>query len=366
MTSATRNEKLVVPRRQAQTLVQEGYDVSFCVSDNGKFETIDGIHYVPIGYSKSSYLKRMFSLSRLMYKAALSVDADIYQFGAPDLLGIGVKLKKKGKKVIFNMLEGYPYNFYNKTKLPRWCAGLCVFFMSSFMKKRIKKLDVVFAVSQDIMDYLNNWGVKNAVLLGNYPEVNKDYCLTKDEYLKRDNRVIYYGHFPESSYQENVIKAINDIPNVKYLLAGKFWDVDYQKQLETVEGWEKVEFIDGFKRNQLPEILSRCTISNTARDLSIEKSSNGSMGIIKIFESMEAALPVIFVDVPVYRQLVNEYHCGVLVNVLNVDSIKKAIQYLVSHKEEAYKMGQNGRRAVIEKYSWDQVSKVYLSIINTK
>ena len=79
---------------------------------------------------------------------------------------------------------------------------------------------------------------------------------------------------------------------------------------------------------------------------------------------MESALPVILVDVPVYRKLVEEYKCGVLVDVNSVESIKEAIQYLVSHKEEAYEMGQNGRRAVIEKYSWDQVSKIYLSYVN--
>ena len=160
-----------------------------------------------------------------------------------------------------------------------------------------------------------------------------------------------------------MICAINKIPGVKYLLAGKFWSNNYKNRLALTDGWEKVEFIDGFDRNQLPSILSRCTISNTARDLSGEKSSNGSLGIIKIFESMEAALPVILVDVPVYRQLVDEYHCGLLVDIHNVDSIKDAIQFLVSHKEEAYEMGQNGRKAVLEKYSWDQISKVYLSHI---
>ena len=59
MTSATRNEKLVVPRRQAQTLVQEGYEVFFCISDNGPLETIDGITFVPSGYSSGGPFNKM-------------------------------------------------------------------------------------------------------------------------------------------------------------------------------------------------------------------------------------------------------------------------------------------------------------------
>lgn len=363
LTSASRNYQFVILKRQAHTLMDNGFDVFFCVSDDGKSEVVNGIHYLPNGYSGGGYIKRLLTLARLMYKTAATVDADVYQIESPDLLRVGLKLKRKGKKVIFNLMEGYPFNFYKKTKLPHWIARMFVSVMSIHMKRALRNFDVVFAVSQDIMDYLGNWGLENAVLLGNFPEINKNYHLNKEDYLNRDDRVIYYGHIPETSYQENVICAINKIPGVKYLLAGKFWSNNYKNRLALTDGWEKVEFIDGFDRNQLPSILSRCTISNTARDLSGEKSSNGSLGIIKIFESMEAALPVILVDVPVYRQLVDEYHCGLLVDIHNVDSIKDAIQFLVSHKEEAYEMGQNGRKAVLEKYSWDQISKVYLSHI---
>ena len=364
VTSATRNEKLVVPRRQAQTLVQEGYDVYFCVSDNGLIETIDDITYYPSGYSGGGYFKKIGALSLLMRKAVFSIDADIYQIESPSFLNIGEKLKKRGKKVLFSCLEGYPYNYYSKTKLPKLITHFYVSYLAQRMKTALKKYDAVFTVSEDIIEYMKGWGLNNIVLLGNFPEVNKNYQLSEEEYLNRENRVIYYGHIPSSSRQNNVIQAISEIKDVKYLLAGKFWSKEYQMQLQSLEGWQNVEFIDGFERSRLPEILSRCTISNTARDLSRTKSSNGSLGILKIFESMEAALPVILVDLPVYRKLVEEYNCGVLVDVNNVESIKEAIQYLVSHKEEAYKMGQNGRRAVIEKYSWDQVSKTYLSYVN--
>ncbi len=354
----------MVPRRQAQTLIHEGYNVYFCVSDNGPVETIDGINYIPIGYSGGGYIKKIGILSALMRKAAFSIDADIYQIESPVFINIGKRLKKRGKRVLFSCLEEYPYNYYNKTILPKPIIRIYVSYLANRMKTALKKYDAVFAVSEDIAEYLRGWEIKNVILLGNFPEVNKSYELTKEEYLNRENRVIYYGHIPATSRQNNVIQAISEMNDVKYLLAGKFWSKEYQVQLESLDGWENVEFIDGFERSELPKILSRCTISNTARDLSKSKSSNGSLGILKIFESMEAALPVILVDVPVYRKLVEEYKCGVLVDVNSVESIKEAIQYLVSHKEEAYEMGQNGRRAVIEKYSWDQVSKIYLSYVN--
>ena len=366
MTCASRNEQLIVPRRQAKTLIENGFDVYFCVSDNGPVETIEGINYIPVGYSGGGYLKRVVHLSKLMYKAAKQINADCYQTESPDFLRLLVKLKRQGKKCFYSLLESHPFTFYNKTKLPRWISNIVVSIMSVTMKKSLKKIDATFAVSDDIIEYLRAWGIKDAVLLGNFPVVDKKFRLTKEDYLKREDRVIYYGHIPNNSRQQNVIKAMNDLPNVKYMLAGKFWSTEYLNRMRVLDGWKNVEFIDGFERNQLSEILSRCTISNTARDISFSKCSNGSLGILKIFESMEAALPILCQDVPVYRKLIEDYHCGVLVDVNNVDSIKEGVQYLVSHKEEAYEMGQNGRKAVIEKYSWNQVSKVYLSYINSK
>jgi glycosyltransferase involved in cell wall biosynthesis len=82
-----------------------------------------------------------------------------------------------------------------------------------------------------------------------------------------------------------------------------------------------------------------------------------------MFESMEAGLPLICPDVPVYREIWNNYKFGMLVDPTNVKQIEEAIRYLVEHKEEAYQMGQAGRRAVIERYSWDVVGKEYAEII---
>ena len=67
---------------------------------------------------------------------------------------------------------------------------------------------------------------------------------------------------------------------------------------------------------------------------------------------------------PEYRKIWEEYKFGMLVDPKNPDQIAEAINYLAQHKEEAYKMGQEGRRAVIEKYNCDMVSKEYVEIIN--
>ena len=367
MTCATMNSNMVVQIRHARAMAQAGYIVYFIVSDDSKPKVDDGIHYIPAGisFSSTSYFKRFFLLSRRIEKIAMQIDADIYQTETPDFLSVCLKLKRKGKKVFFNMLEGHPYTLYNKLRLPKQLSGLIVKMMAARMRKQLMQVDYVFAVSDDIMDYLTDWGIEKKILLGNYPEVNKDFALTREEYLAREPRAIYYGHIPEESRQEFVFDALSNIPEIHYLLAGKFWNKNYEDSLSNHPYWTKVEFINGFERKELPQILSRCTISNVARDLSKTKSENGSMGILKIFESMEAALPLILPNLPVYREMIAKYHCGVLVDINDPLSIEKGFRTLIADKEKAYIMGQNGRRAVLEEYSWDIVSKLYLKIITS-
>ena len=79
---------------------------------------------------------------------------------------------------------------------------------------------------------------------------------------------------------------------------------------------------------------------------------------------MEAAIPVILAKVPLYEAMVEKYHCGICCDPHNVTEIRDAVNYLLTHKREAYEMGQNGRRAVIEEFSWDIIKLEYLRIIN--
>ena len=286
------------------------------------------------------------------------------------MLLICLLLKRKGKKVVFEMREDHPYSLYWKSNAPKWLLKPVVWLMSKWMGFVMRRLDVVTTLTYEEEAYLKSWGIssKKIHLWGNFPEVRKDYSLPLNDYMNRENRVLYFGLIYSYSKQEVFLKALHGLPDVKYRVAGRFMDNEldtYRKQIINMPEWKDVEFIEGFKHEELDGFIRSSTISNVLRDFSaypMEKS--GSFGIIKIFESMEAALPIICSDMPIYRDIMKEYKCGILVDPLNEQQIHEAVQYLVTHKEEAWRMGQEGRRAVIEKYSWDALSVVFLRIVN--
>lgn len=364
-TSVGRDNYEVIVYRRAKTLREADYNVTFLVNDSKGEEVIEDTKVVSTGVKAGSYLHRIFVAPFKTFQKLKEIDADYYQTYSVDLLFVCVLLKLKRKKVIFDLREDHPYTYYLKSKKPKWINHCIVSLMAVWMKFCLRKVDATIVPSEGIEKYCSKWGVRNIHIIGNFPVVNKDYSLSYEDYISRENCVIYYGSIYTISRQEVFMDALSKIQNVHYFLAGKFEYKYYQEQITKHPYWRNVEFVDGFQIHELPSFFKRSTISNVLRDFSKTSSPDGSMGIIKLFESMEAGLPIICSNVPVYQKLMSEYPCGILVDVNDSDQIEKAVRYLIEHKEEAYQMGQTGRKAVIEKYSWDALSSEYINIIES-
>lgn len=368
--SMPRKEREVIMYRQGHSLIDDGFEVYNVVCDTKPAEKIQGISVVPTEYRAKNIWQRLFVSPRKLYKTLLAVDADVYHTVHVDQLMTCLKLKRKGKKVIFEMQEDHPYSLLWKSHAPKWLLKPVVWLMAKWMAFVLRRVDAVTALSYETEAYLKSWGIgpEKVHLWGNFPEVRKDYSLSLEDYLQRENRMLYFGIIYSYSKQEIILQALKELPDVKYLVAGVFLghELDtYKPMILNMQEWKNVEFIEGFKHDELIGFINRSTISNVVRDFSVySRNKSGSFGIIKVFESMEAALPIICSDMPIYRDIMKEYKCGILVDPLNKDQIRDAIEYLVTHKEEAWRMGQEGRRAVIEKYSWDALSVKYLEIVN--
>lgn len=354
-----RNDSLMV-RRHGPSLVKAGYDVYMVLCDNEPDEQKDGIHFVSTGYKPKNRIGRLFTQKRILERA-FAIDADYYQVSDPELLPIVKPLKRKGKKVLFNLREYYPEMILHKEYIPKPLRVILSKYYGNMMKKYLPLYDRVICVTDNMSQLLSEqWKLKNTLVVSNFPWVNKSFNLSFEDYCKRGDVLCYEGTIYIQSRQENVFMALEKLPQVKYILAGKFDEnYDYIKKLPY---WPKVEFIDGFTFEELPQILSRASISNVFRDFF---GKDGSFGVLKIFDSMESALPVLLADTPLYRKLEETYHCGICVNPNDASQIENAIRYLIENKEEAYRMGQNGRAAVLEKFCWEKESEKYIKEIES-
>ena len=276
---------------------------------------------------------------------------------------LGLWLKRKGYKVVFNLREYYPEYYalrFNNTFLHKTAK----FVLEKYFRYAMKRYDGLFNCMPEMTDYIRKvMPCKYFEDVANYPIVHKDFSLTYDEYCKRENIITYFGTIYDISCQEEFLDAIEPIEDVKYLLAGVMSD-GLKARLMAKPAWKKVTFKNRFTREELPGIINCSVMSNVMKDFNQTETPQGSYSIVKTFESMEAAIPVILAKVPLYEAMIKKYNCGVCCDPHNPIEIREAIQYLLDHKKEAYEMGQNGRRAVLEEFSWDSQAKAYMKVIN--
>jgi glycosyltransferase involved in cell wall biosynthesis len=68
---------------------------------------------------------------------------------------------------------------------------------------------------------------------------------------------------------------------------------------------------------------------------------------------MSAGIPVIASNFPLWKEIVEDSQCGLCIDPLNIEEISEAILWMSKNPEEAKKLGQNGREAILKKYSWE-------------
>lgn len=87
---------------------------------------------------------------------------------------------------------------------------------------------------------------------------------------------------------------------------------------------------------------------------------------LKLYEGMAAGVPVIVSDLPGLAEVVRAHGCGVIVPAGDAQALGLAVAAIAAAPTEARRMGERGRAAAVERYSWDaragQTEEVLLSV----
>jgi len=347
--------------KQCQSLAEAGYAVSLIVP-KAKCEKKDRVKIIGISSPKRGRLFRMTVTVWKVFQAALKENAHAYHFHDPELIPVGLLLRILGKKVIYDVHEDYPLDIQSRYWLPLWMRIPVSCLLKQFENFSARFFNYIVSATPAIAERFELINT-NTVIVHNFSKFDELASTEKKiPWRKRLDAVIYIGGIDVSLGIKEMVEAIDLVQKklfAQLILAGEFSPKSLKKEIQNLPGWKNVEYRGFLSRNKLADLLNQIKAGLVLRHPVPHYLASYPT---KLFEYMSAGIPVIAADFPMWRKIVVNAGCGLLVDPLDPQAIADSIVYILEHPEEAEEMGKNGRKAVEEKYNWSREEKKLLGL----
>lgn len=309
-----------------------------------------GVTFYGVPRSGDGRFWRILLTAFRVFKAARRLDAQIYHFHDPELLPYGVLLRQAGKVVIYDSHENVEEDIKTKDWIPLIIRGGIARLFHYFENWAAKRMSYVVAATPSIRDRFLRNGI-SAIDINNYP-INGE-LLASELVSPKDRRyVCFVGCISEQRGAVEMVKAIGQT-DCFLCLAGAPPASELKQILEKQAGWDRVIHLGHLSRMEISDLLSKCFAGLVVFH---PGPNHTDAQPNKLFEYMSAGLPVIASDFPGWRDIVQGRDCGLCVDPMDPGAIANAVTWLSQHPEEVHRLGENGKRAITEKYNWEAES----------
>lgn len=335
--------------KECISLEQLGYEVFFIVK-SPENEIIQNIRLIAIP-EYNNRISRILLGPIKAWQIAKKIDAEIYHFHDPELIPVGFKLKALGKKVIFDVHEIVYYQLENK----KWLGPLVKLVQKIYLlfeRRAVKKFNGIISAADSIQEYFSE---RYPSFSGKF-ELIRNYSIlslidsVKPAYIGGDEKkLIYLGGLSRIRGIKEIIQALAfmDSPPV-FILFGLWEEETYKNECMSMQGWKQVRYM-GFKK--LEEIYPYLKSSDLTIAMLYPRKNYLTSLPVKAFEYMAMCKPMILSDFPYWKETFG--NCAIFVNPLNPNDIAEKIAILLNDEPLRKKLGENGRKAVEERFSWE-------------
>lgn len=344
--------------REAASLASFGYDTWLYAVDNSldvERDTQVKVTRVP----PSHRVKRMTIGSIKAIRFAFKSRARLVHIHDPELIWGIPLLRLAGRIVVYDAHEDLPSQVMHKPYLPLWVRRF-VAEVTRCMLRIANTSDAIICATETVA---LRFDATKTTVVRNFPE-NVELGELKPV-LERPVCAVYVGGLSEARGTPELVKAFSD-----QSLRGT-WTLELAGNVQPsllntiteLAGWESVNF-----HGMVPPLVARQLMAEAQVGMVVLRDTPNHRDALptKMFEYMASGTPVIASDFPLWRQILEEHDCGLLVPPENPAAIARAIDSYRRQPEMMERHSKNGLRAVAESLNWQAESgslvKAYASI----
>lgn len=357
LTSVHTSDDTRIFHKECVSLAHAGYDVTLVAP--GESGERDGVHIVGIGEKPVGTLNRLTSpFVRHAYETAAALDCELYHLHDPELLPYALRLKRAGKTVVFDSHEFYALLIQEKGYIPGFLKKPASRLYGVMERSVFRKLDAVIIPCTSFGKNPFEACAKRTMIVDNLPDAGR-FPPPRPLYPDAENAVGYVGGVTAERGITNLIRACA-MAGARLHLAGPVWP-PYLEELKKMPEFACVDYAGVVPYDDVPEYcrhfsVGMSTLLNIHQYISIDNLPT------KVYEYMGIGLPVILSNTASAKALEKEYDSCLCVDPDRPDEIAAAIRTLLDDPERGKRMGENGYRALQERFNWQTEEKKLLGL----
>lgn len=341
---------------------------------------INGVHFTPINSTDKLFPLDNWSFNRRLTKKISDIEADVFEAHAVSGYGIPKAIKKRDiKKPFIHTIHGVLADEYEQARKSMYqslrdrIANLFMKHLAKLEAETAKNASAIVTISKYSVEKIQlYYGVNpnkiqivpNGVDIEVFKPSENQTALKQQFNLEKEPCVLFVGNLiPRKGLPflvEAAKKVVKQQPDTKFLIAG---EGPLKNQLinsiQEANLSVNFTFLGRINEKLLPSLYN-CT------DVFVLPSIQEGQGIV-LLEAQASGKPVVAFDIGGVKETVQNGETGLLVKQEESDALADALIKLLNDKNLREIMGANGRKFIVENYTWDicaqKMLKVYREVL---
>ncbi len=348
--------------REAVSLAEAGHVVTLIapwgtgVEEEAKSH---GVGYVPLRVSGHWAVRPLRWLRLLRLLHSRTYDAwHLHDLGSLLLAVCGRALQRRHVPIVYDLREDTGEDMPETGQLPHWLRRPAAWMAGAAERWGMRRCALVLAATDTITQRarLSAW---RCLPVRDYPLAAPEWAMRQPRRRRRLVRVIYAGALSEERGIRELVGAmglIGDRP-IELVLLGRFCREAFAAEIGKMAG-PNVKIFPEVPYDQVARYLWASDIGIVfLRPTAALRQAQPT----ELYEYMQAGLPVIASDIPLWRRIVHGAGCGAVVDCRKPAAIAHAIRRIADDRPMRRRMGRLGQRVARERYVWEKEAKVLVA-----